>query len=57
MARSWPDLDLPIPRDEKHLHFDQGETEATLRLPKGKHSLQLLLGDEQHEPQDPVLYS
>ncbi|MEW8658231.1 MAG: DUF4399 domain-containing protein [Candidatus Thiodiazotropha endolucinida] len=52
-----PDLDSPIPRDEQHLHFDKGETEAVLDLPPGTHTLQLLLGDEDHEPQDPVLMS
>ncbi len=52
-----PDLDSPIPRDEHHLHFDNGETEAVLDLPSGIHTLQLLLGDEDHEPQDPVLIS
>jgi hypothetical protein len=52
-----PDMDTPIPRDERHLHFDQGETEATLTLPPGRHSLQLLLGDEDHEPQAPPLIS
>jgi hypothetical protein len=52
-----PDLDNPIPRDSQHLHFDQGETDATLTLPPGRHSLQLLLGDEAHEPHDPPLIS
>ena len=52
-----PDLDHEIPRDERHLHFDQGETEATLELPPGTHTLQLLLGDEDHEPQNPALFS
>ena len=52
-----PDLDSPIPRDERHLHFDRGETGTSLNLPRGKHTLQLLLGDEQHEPQDPPLIS
>lgn len=52
-----PDLDGPIPRDEHHLHFDKGETEVLLDLPPGRHTLQLLLGDEDHEPQDPVLMS
>ncbi|MES9972009.1 MAG: DUF4399 domain-containing protein [Candidatus Thiodiazotropha sp.] len=52
-----PDLDAPIPRDEQHIHFDQGETEAVLQLPPGRHTLQLLLGDEEHEPQDPPLFS
>ena len=52
-----PAMDEAIPRDARHLHFDQGETETTLELPPGKHTLQLLLGDEQHEPQDPPLIS
>ncbi len=52
-----PDMDAPIPRDTYHIHFDQGETETLLDLPPGKHTLQLLLGDEQHEPQDPPLIS
>ncbi|MCU7806580.1 MAG: DUF4399 domain-containing protein [Candidatus Thiodiazotropha sp. (ex Semelilucina semeliformis)] len=52
-----PDLDNPIPRDAYHIHFDQGETEAHLSLPPGRHTLQLLLGDEDHEPHDPPLIS
>lgn len=52
-----PDMDTPIPRDARHIHFDDGETEALLQLPPGDHTLQLLLGDEQHEPQDPPLMS
>lgn len=52
-----PDMDETIPRDSHHIHFDQGETEAVLELPSGRHSLQLLLGDEDHEPQDPPLLS
>ncbi len=52
-----PDLDEPIPHDAQHLHFDGGETEAVIELPPGPHTLQLLLGDEDHEPQDPALFS
>ncbi|HFD87001.1 MAG TPA: DUF4399 domain-containing protein [Gammaproteobacteria bacterium] len=52
-----PNLDEPVPRDAHHLHFDQGETEAVLDLKPGQHTLQLLLGDEDHEPQDPALMS
>ncbi|MCU7936473.1 MAG: DUF4399 domain-containing protein [Candidatus Thiodiazotropha sp. (ex Dulcina madagascariensis)] len=52
-----PDLDEMIPRDAHHIHFDQGETETLLELPPGKHTLQLLLGDEDHEPQAPPLIS
>ena len=52
-----PDMDAPIPRDAHHLHFDKGETETVLDLPPGRHTLQLLLGDEDHEPQAPPLLS
>ena len=52
-----PDMDAPIPRDARHIHFDQGEMDALLDLSPGKHTLQLLLGDEQHEPQNPPLIS
>ncbi len=52
-----PDLETTIPRDEQRLHFDQGETDTRLELSPGKHTLQLLLGDEDHEPQNPALYS
>lgn len=56
-VETLPDLDAPIPRDAHHLHFDGGETETLLELPPGEHTLQLLLGDEDHEPQYPVLMS
>ncbi len=52
-----PALDEPIPHNNNCLHFDQGETRAELKLPPGKHTLQLLLGDETHEPTDPPLFS
>jgi hypothetical protein len=52
-----PPLDQPIPNDENHLHFGGGQTEATLTLPKGRHTLQLLLGDASHVPHQPPVYS
>jgi hypothetical protein len=52
-----PPLDKPIPNDENHLHFGAGQTEATVTLPKGRHTLQLLLGDAAHIPHDPPVYS
>ena len=45
-----PPLDKPIPNDENHLHFGAGQTEATVTLPKGRHTLQLLLGDRRMFP-------
>jgi hypothetical protein len=52
-----PPLDQPIPNDFNHLHFGAGQTEAQVTLPLGRHSLQLLLGDESHVPHDPVVMS
>jgi hypothetical protein len=52
-----PPLDQPIPNDFNHLHFGTGQTEAQVTLPLGRHTLQLLLGDENHVPHDPPIYS
>jgi len=49
--------DMQIPSDRNHLHFGAGETEARLELPPGKHTLQMLLGDHDHKPHDPPVYS
>jgi hypothetical protein len=52
-----PPLGEPIPLDFNHLHFGAGQTEAEVTLPLGAHTLQLLLGDENHMPHDPPVYS
>ncbi|MFL6796671.1 MAG: DUF4399 domain-containing protein [Xanthobacteraceae bacterium] len=52
-----PPLDLPIPNDFNHLHFGAGQTEAEVTLPLGWHTLQLLLGDENHVPHNPPVMS
>ncbi|PIV35052.1 MAG: rod shape-determining protein RodA [Lysobacterales bacterium CG02_land_8_20_14_3_00_62_12] len=52
-----PDLNLPLPKDAQHLHFGAGQTETTLKLPAGKHTLQLLLGDQLHIPHQPPVVS
>ena len=52
-----PKLDEPIPSDFNHLHFGAGQTEAKITLPIGKHTLQLLLADENHVPHDPPVIS
>jgi len=52
-----PPFDKPIPNDENHLHYGAGQTEASVTLAKGKHTLQLLLGDANHVPHDPPVYS
>jgi hypothetical protein len=47
----------PIPSDDKHRHFGGGQTEVTLELPSGKHTLQLLLADHLHRPHNPPVVS
>jgi hypothetical protein len=56
-AEVLPDLDSPIPRSPNYIHYDQGQTGALLELSPGKHTLQLLLADEEHEPHAPPLMS
>ena len=52
-----PPMDQPIPSDRNHLHFGAGETEARIELLPGKHTLQLLMGDFNHVPHNPPVYS
>ena len=52
-----PAFDQPIPSDFNHLHFGAGQTEAKITLPLGRHTLQLLLADENHVPHDPPVFS
>ena len=52
-----PELGLPIPKDEHHVHFGDGSTETEIMLEPGEHTLQLLLGDHLHIPHDPPLNS
>jgi hypothetical protein len=52
-----PPLDQPIPNDFNHQHFGAGQTEATITLTPGKHTLQLLLGDADHVPHNPPVMS
>jgi hypothetical protein len=51
------DLSLPLPATQKILHFGKGQTETTLNLPPGTHTLQLVLGDLNHVPHDPAVVS
>ena len=43
-------LNEAIPMDEHHMHFGKGQTETTITLSKGQHTLQLVLGDWTHIP-------
>lgn len=52
-----PPMDLPIPNDANHRHFGGGQTEVSIELAPGKHTLQLLLGDANHIPHEPPVMS
>lgn len=52
-----PPLDENIIADENHIHFGGGQTETLIELPAGRHTLQLLLGDQNHLPHKPAVYS
>ena len=50
-----PALDKPMGGEVKH--FGGGQTETTITLPKGEHTLQLILGDHKHMPHVPAVVS
>jgi hypothetical protein len=52
-----PPLDQPIRADDNHRHFGGGQTEATLELLPGPHTLQLLLADRNPIPHQPPVAS
>ncbi|OOG63257.1 rod shape-determining protein RodA [Rhodanobacter sp. B04] len=56
-VKELPAAGVPIPKDDNHLHFGGGQTETTLKLKPGTHTLQLELGDENHVPFAPPLVS
>lgn len=52
-----PTPDQPIPKSEAHLHFGKGQTETTLTLTPGVHTLRLVLGDGAHMLHSPPVMS
>jgi hypothetical protein len=51
------DVNAPLPADDNHRHFGAGQTETLLALKPGVHTLQLLLGDQNHIPHHPPVMS
>jgi Domain of unknown function (DUF4399) len=52
------DLSKPIPAiPDKVVHFGKAQTETILTLSPGKHTLQLLLGDQNHIAHNPPVIS
>ena len=50
-------LDAPMPATAKIVLFGKGQTETTLTLTPGKHTLQLVFADYLHQSFDPPLTS
>jgi hypothetical protein len=50
-------MDAPLPATDKIVHFGKGQTETTLNLSPGKHTLQLLFADLNHVPHSPPVLS
>ena len=51
------DLGQPLPATDNIKHFGKAQTETTLTLTPGKHTLQLLLADGNHIPHKPPVLS
>jgi hypothetical protein len=49
--------EAPLPATDQIVHFGGGQTQTTLTLPPGTHTLQLLLGDWKHQPHNPPVLS
>lgn len=52
-----PPADAPIPADANHVHFGKAQTETTIELTPGTHTLQLEFANGQHVPFNPPLAS
>lgn len=52
-----PELTQPLAVSDQIRHFGKGQTETTLTLTPGKHTLQLVLGDYEHVPHNKPLIS
>ena len=55
--KELPPLDAPIPNDATHKHYGKGQTEDTIHLEPGDHTLQLDFADALHMQFDPPIVS
>ena len=54
-AEKLPDFSKPMGKNV--MHFGGGQTEKLIKLEKGTHTLQMILGDYQHIPHNPPVVS
>tara|TARA_B100001996_G_scaffold291054_1_gene231265 strand:- start:3459 stop:3887 length:429 start_codon:yes stop_codon:yes gene_type:complete len=52
-----PDLSMPVPATKQYLHFGKAQDRTMITLEPGKHTLQMILGDGNHIPHNPPIYS
>lgn len=52
-----PPQDVPLPTSDHVKHYGKGQTEDTLTLPPGQHTLQIEMADGTHLPFDPPVVS
>lgn len=55
-VNQW-DANAPLPANDNFRHFGAGQTEVLLELQPGQHTLQPVLGDQNHIPHHPVVMS
>jgi len=56
-GKQLPPLAAPIPNDATHKHYGKGQTEDTIHLDPGTHTLQLDFADARHVQFDPPIVS
>lgn len=56
-AKNAPAPGTIIPADQNHIHFGGGQTQTALTLTPGKHTLQLVMGDQGHMTFNPSVVS
>lgn len=56
-VKDQPDMGAVLPTTDNIRHFGKGQTETELNLTPGQHTLQLLVGDKNHVPLNPVVES
>jgi hypothetical protein len=54
-GKKLPAFDKPMGGEVKH--FGGGQTQTEVTLPRGEHTLQLILGDHKHMPHSPAVVS
>ena len=56
-VEDMPDMSKPLPATDHIVHFGGGQTETTISLEPGEHTLQLVLGNFAHIPHDTAVVS